>query len=255
MEEFPLKKTDEAAPLYIRLKNALHEQIETGLLKPGQMIPSERGLCREYGISRITVRRCISEMVHEEILCRRHGKGTFVAVRKIKQGLARIVDFKRTVLELGMDPSTSILSSERTTADTPAAKVLGLPAAAPVVRLSLLGKGNEEPLVLYESSFPPDIGEKIVREALKREKERIPFSTYDLYGEPSGIYPGMVNQTFEAIVADERLSGIMRVKKGAPLLRITSIFMNGEQRPLEFRKATYRGDRYKFHILRDFSAK
>ena len=249
-----MNRKDGAVPLYRQLKKSLNDQIEMGFIKPGQLIPSERTLCLQHGISRITVRRCISELIYERILYRRQGKGTFVARRKIQQGLARIVNFTQTVLELGMKPSTTILSVESMSAIGEVAKELGLPIAARVVRLALLGMGDEEPLVFYESFFPPDIGRKITQEAKKREKEGVPFSTYDLYDESAGVFPFTVNQAFEAITANDRLSVIMKLKKGAPILLITSIFLDRNQQPLEFRKAMYRGDRYKFHIVRDFSA-
>ena len=253
-QEFPLVKINGTIPLYKQLKKSLYDQIETGHFKPGQLIPSERNLCDQYSMSRITVRRCIEEMTNEGMLYRKHGKGIFVAPSKVKQGLARIVTFSQTVLELGMKPSTAILSVESIAADVHVAKVLDLPIATLFQKLALLGKGNEEPLVLYESYFSPKIGQKMIREAMVREKKEIPFSTYDLYGEPTGIFPATVNQTFEAMAADERLSQVLELEKGAPALLITSIFLNGNQDPLEFRKAMYRADRYKFHILREFSA-
>jgi GntR family transcriptional regulator len=249
-----LNRPDGAMPLYEKLKKSLYDQIEMGFFKPGQLIPSERTLCLQHGISRITVRRCISELIHEGILYRKQGKGTFVARRKIRQGLARIVNFTQTVLELGMTPSTAILSVESIGASGEVAKELGLTVAAPVLRLALLGKGDEEPLVLYESFFPPEIGMKIAEEARMREKEGVPFSTYDLYGESSSVFPATVSQTFEAVVANNTLSAILEVKKGFPLLLIQSVFTSRDRRPLEFRKALYRGDRYKFHIERDFTA-
>jgi len=249
-----LEKINGTIPLYKQLKKSIYDQIETGLIKPGQLIPSERNLCRQHGMSRITVRRCIEEMTNEGLLLRKHGKGTFVAPSKVKQGLARIVTFSRTVLELGMKPSSAILSIESITADVHIAKVFDLPIATLFKKLALLGKGDEEPLVLYESCFSPKIGRKMIREAMDREKKGIPFSTYDLYGEPTGIFPATVNQTFEATAADDRLSQVLKLEKGSPVLLITSIFLNGNQEPLEFRKAMYRADRYKFHILREFSA-
>jgi len=248
-----LKRQDGDRPLYQKLKKSLTEQIEMGFFKPGRLIPSERTLCLQYGISRITVRRCLSELIHEGILYRKQGKGTFVARRKIQQGLARIVNFCQTVTELGMKPSTAILSIGPMGAVGEVAKELGLPVGAPVTKLALLGKGDEEPLVLYESFFPPEIGQKITLEARKREGAGVPFSTYDLYGEASGVLPATVNQTFEAIVANEPLAALMEVKRGSPLLLIRSVFINRDQQPLEFRKALYRGDRYKFHIVRDFT--
>jgi GntR family transcriptional regulator len=91
------------------------------------------------------------------------------------------------------------------------------------------------------------------KEAFRLGKKGIPFSTYDLYERLGGIAPRSVVQTFEAIAADDRLAAIMKVKKGAPIFMVTSIFQTADERPLEFRTALYRGDRYKFHLTREFA--
>jgi GntR family transcriptional regulator len=252
LEASPPQMPDKGVPLYKKLKDSLSHQIEAGFFTPGRLIPSERTLCLQHDISRITVRRCISEMIHEGVLYRKHGKGTFVARPKIKQGLARIVNFSQTVLELGMKPATSILSADPADADGEAARAFGLPAGSSMLKLALLGKGDEEPLVLYESFFLPETGQRMVRIARMQEQAGIPFSTYDLYAKLD-VLPATVNQSFEAVIANERLSSLMEVEKGSPILMIKSVFMDRDQKPLEFRRAMYRGDRYKFHIIRDFS--
>jgi GntR family transcriptional regulator len=246
-------KNSSPTPLYEQLKTILRQQIEAGKFKPDHPIPSERTLCQEYHISRITVRQAIADMINEDILYRKQGKGTFVAGRKVNQGLTRIVNFTRTVLELGMKPSTKILANEIVPVDIQVAKILEIPVTSQVLRLSILGKGDEAPLVHYESYFPLPLGKKMAREATQRAGKAIPFSTYDLYGEFTGVFPAMVNQSFEAATADDSLASLMKVKKGTALFMITSVFMTKDQRPLEFRKATYRGDRYKFHITRELS--
>jgi GntR family transcriptional regulator len=248
-----LLNNHESTPLYKQLKELLHKQIEQGKFKSDHPIPSERVLCQKYHISRITVRQAISEMINEGILFRKQGKGTYVGKRKVTQGLARIVNFTRTVMDLGMKPSTKILGNDVIPADFQIAKVLDIPVTSQILKLSLLGMGDREPLVFYESYFPLSLGRQMAREAKRREKRGIPFSTYDLYGEPTGVVPKSVNQTFEAITADERLSSLLHVKKGSAIFMITSVFITQDQRPVEFRKAMYRGDRYKFYITRDFS--
>jgi DNA-binding GntR family transcriptional regulator len=55
------------------------------------------------------VRQAIAEMITEGTLYRQQGKGTFVARRKVNQGLSRIVTFSRTVMGIGLKPSTRIL--------------------------------------------------------------------------------------------------------------------------------------------------
>ena len=72
-------------PLYKQLKDRIKEAILSGELKPNQKIPSELELSQTYQISRITVRNAISELVDEELLEKKQGKGTFVRKRKIVQ--------------------------------------------------------------------------------------------------------------------------------------------------------------------------
>jgi GntR family transcriptional regulator len=252
-DEVKLLKNNDPTPLYKQLGKILRQQIEEGKFKSNHPIPSERSLCQKYNISRITVRQAISEMINEGILYRKQGKGTYVAKRKVTQGLTRIINFTRTVLDLGMNPSTKILGNEISPVDFQIAKILEIPLTSQILKLSLLGMGDEEPLVLYESYFPLSLGKKMTREAIRREKMGMSFSTYDLYGESSGVFPNLVNQTFEAITADELLSSLMHVEKGTAIFMITSVFIAQDQRPLEFRKAMYRGDRYKFYITRELS--
>jgi GntR family transcriptional regulator len=152
-----------------------------------------------------------------------------------------------------MKPSTKILSNEVIPADIQTAKILDIPLTSQILKLSLLGKGDNAPLVLYESYFPLRFGQRMAKEAVRRERKGIPFSTYDLYEKMGSVTPRSVVQTFEAITADDRLAKIMKVKKGSAIFMITSIFQTADQRPLEFRTALYRGDRYRFHITRDFS--
>jgi GntR family transcriptional regulator len=244
-------KSIDPIPLYRQLKDTLHQQIEQGSFKPDHLIPSERNLCDQYRISRITVRQALSEMINEGILYRKQGKGTFVARPKVNQGLVRIVSFSKTVLDLGMQPSTKVLGSKVLPADIQIAKILDLPVTGQVMKLFLLGMGDGEPLVHYESCFSLSLGRRMAREAVKNEKKGISFSTYDLYGEATGAVPGRVIQTLEAVVADAHHASLMKVKKGTALLTITSVFETRDGRPLEFRRAQYRGDRYKFHITRE----
>ena len=70
-------------PLYIRIQEYLAERIFSGELPPDTKLPSERELSRELEISRMTVRRAITELVNEGLLTRRHGSGTYVAKPRV----------------------------------------------------------------------------------------------------------------------------------------------------------------------------
>lgn len=76
---------DSFVPQYHQLKNIILNQIKSGRLKPGDKIPSESQLCKEYNISKITTCKAISELSAEGLLYRIQGKGTFVSPKKLRQ--------------------------------------------------------------------------------------------------------------------------------------------------------------------------
>jgi GntR family transcriptional regulator len=76
----PLHLVDGVVPKHQQLRNILSELVTTEL-QPGDMLPSERQLCADYGVSRITVREALGQLVSEGLLVRSQGKGTFVAHR------------------------------------------------------------------------------------------------------------------------------------------------------------------------------
>ena len=65
-------------PLYLQLRDALAERIAHGEWKPGNAIPNESDLAREFGVSSGTMRKALDMMEGEHLLTRRQGRGTFV---------------------------------------------------------------------------------------------------------------------------------------------------------------------------------
>jgi LacI family transcriptional regulator len=64
------------------MSDILRSEIESQGLPPGTRLPTEKELAQRFGVSMITVRGCVGELVKEGILVRRQGRGTFVASRK-----------------------------------------------------------------------------------------------------------------------------------------------------------------------------
>ncbi len=249
-EDLPVLNPRESTPLYLGLRELIRDKIAAGKYPPDQAIPSERELCRAYGVSRITVRQAIAGLIHEGLLYRRPGKGTYAAPRKVSQGLSRFVRFAQTVEQIGLQPATRILFAGSATPDPEAAAVLGLGPEGSCARLELLGLGDGRPLVIYDSFFAPEAGEAMLRAAGFRERSGRPFSTYDLWEETPGLQPVRVQQTLEALCAAGAAAKALAVKRGQALLRVISVFEDRRGRPLEFRRALYRGDLYKFQVVR-----
>ena len=99
-------------PMYKQVLNILTEQIKNGELKHGDKLPSEAELMKQYGVSRITIRGAIAELVEEGILERSQGKGTFVATPKELYTAKDDFGFTRSCILSGKKPSTKLLSKE-----------------------------------------------------------------------------------------------------------------------------------------------
>lgn len=74
---------------YYTLMEALKEQILSGTIKPGQKLPSENELTREYALSRHTVRKALALLENEGYITARHGKGTFCSERVIQRHIQK----------------------------------------------------------------------------------------------------------------------------------------------------------------------
>src|SRR3989442_12326795 len=97
-------------PRYYQLKEILRERTRSGEWKPGDLIPSERELSEQYGISRMTARQAITDLVNEGVFYREQGKGTFVSQRKITQQLLQLTGFTQVIRAPGKRPDTKGLS-------------------------------------------------------------------------------------------------------------------------------------------------
>ena len=242
---------ENSKPLYIQLKEEIYKMLDCGEIRAGERIPSERELCDRNKISRMTVRLAIAEAIKEGRLYRQQGKGTYVAIPKVEQKLTRITTFENTMLTMGLKPETLIQSCRALPNDPYISGMLGLPAASDMINIRLMGLGSGEPMVLYSSYFEYEFGKSLVKKAEELAENKKAFSSLDLYDWDRGPFPSSVRQTLEAVEADEWISGLMKLKKGTTLMQITSIFHDKSGVPIEYRKASYRGDKYKFYVVRE----
>ncbi len=141
-------------PLYHQLKQIIIEDIESGKYGIGEQLPTETELCETYSVSRITVRRAITDLVDEKVLYRKQGKGTFVSEAKIERELVSIGSFSDITTESGKEPSTQILETRIKKPSKDLCKLLTINADEYVLELRRLLSINEEPFILETSHYP-----------------------------------------------------------------------------------------------------
>ncbi len=239
--------------LYKVLCETIRREIQTGKYKVHQQLPSENELCNIYGVSRTTVRKGLDNLESDNWIYREHGKGTFVADRMsstINQSLQNVSSFNDTIMKKGYNAGTRIIDFKTVVADMILAKFLNVDAGENVIKMLLVGTADDKPVVIYESYFKIDLGLKLHQKAKEKIEAGIPFSTLDLYEEIPDCTPQYMDQTFESIGSSDPITQHLKINNGEPLLLVTSVLYSDTSEPVEYRKAYYLADKYRFYIRR-----
>ncbi|RSY01239.1 GntR family transcriptional regulator, partial [Sphingomonas koreensis] len=103
MQDIAWTRSGEGTPLYLQLARSLREHISSGAIDPGSALPSERDLSEMAGLSRVTVRKGIEQLIDEGVLVRKQGSGTFVA-RRIETPGGKLSSFSDETRSRGENP-------------------------------------------------------------------------------------------------------------------------------------------------------
>lgn len=237
-------------PLWQQVIRVIRENIATGRWRINERIPSERELSAQLGISRNTVRQAIAEAVNAGLLRRAQGKGTFVAPPKIDQPLYWMTTFEETLRLQGLEPGTRLLQWKVRPAPQGVSERLNGNPRGPVTHVRLVGLGSSEPMAVYDSYLPLDIAGRIQPEIERRlQAGRVVFVNR-IVAHVFGWSYLDAEQTYEVSVAGARVARVLGLDPRTPVFVVTSLFTSPEGRPVEYRRAVYRGDKYQFHIRR-----
>ena len=224
-------------PLYYQLMQELRARIEQGEWKPGDLFPSERELCETYGISRMTVRQALAELVNDGLLRRDQGRGTFVAKPKIRKRLSRLTSFTEDMRARGKQAGAQVLRLEMVPARPKVAVMLQIEVEQQVALIERLRLADGEPVGIECSHLFFDGCEAILREDLSG-------SLYRLLGERFGLVPTQAQEEIEAGACGSREVQILGIRRGEPVLLIRRRTLDQDQRPFEYVESVYRGDNY-----------
>lgn len=224
-------------PLYYQLMEELRRRIEEGEWKPGDLIPSERELTEIYGISRMTVRQALGELVNDGLLHRSPGRGTFVARPKIRKKLSRLTSFTEEMHTRSKEAGAQVLRMEMAPARATVAEVLQIEAGHQVALVERLRLADGDPVGIECCHLSFQGCEAILREDLSG-------SLYALLVKRFGLVPTRAQEEMEAGACGSREANILGIRRGAPVLLIRRKTLDQHQRPFEYVESVYRGDNY-----------
>lgn len=234
-------------PRYYQLKEIMREKIHSGDWKPGDLIPSERELGEQYGISRMTARQAITELVNEGLFYREQGKGTFVSRHKITQQLINLTGFTEDMKARGQRPGSKIISAQMIPADDALAERLRIKPGQMIFRLQRLRLADDEPLAIEISNLNFMGCERLLEEDL--EKNSLYRLLEDKYGQPLME----AEQEIEAGLMGPEEGSLLKVSTGSAALFIRRTTYTERDQPIEYAKSIYCGNKYIFftHMKRE----
>ena len=230
-------------PRYYQLKEIMREKMASGEWKPGDLIPSERELGEKYGISRMTARQAITDLVNEGLFYREQGKGTFVSQRKVTQQLMRLTGFTEDIRTRGQAPGTRVLSAAMRPADETTAERLRIKPQELVFCLQRLRLADGEPLAIELSQLHFSGCERLLEEDLQEN------SLYRLLETQYGLPLMEAEQELEAGLAGNEESQLLKVPSGSAVLFIRRTTYTDRNQPIEYAKSVYRGNKYTFYTI------
>ena len=206
-------------------------------LNVGQAIPSERQLSSDFGMSRLTVRAALDELVREGFLVRRRGSGTFVSEPKIAQELT-MTSFSEDMRRLGLRPGSRVVDLTITPAGARLGRLLHVSPSEPTVVVQRLRLADGEPMAIETLHVPATLVPGLNAADLEEH------SFYDLLRDRYGIEVASGFQQIEATVTNEEESRALAVPLHSPAFLFERTTKADTGTVIEFVRSIYRGDRY-----------
>jgi len=219
------------------VRGILEELIATEL-NPGDAIPSERALVIRLGVSRVTVRQAIADLVGAGVLERVQGKGTYLTGPQVDSRL-HLTSFSREMRARGLIPATVVLSAAEQPADDDVSYALRIRPGQSVVRVERLRTADGTPMAYEVGHYPSALFPGLLQRELG--------SLYDVFASEYGVVVSSGEQTVRAEAADAHQARVLGIAKRAPLLVQERVTYAGD-RAIEMSTSWYRADRYRIHM-------
>lgn len=226
---------NDASPLYLQLARKLADSIRDGRFQSHEALPSERLLSESLGLSRVTARKAIDQLVEQGLIVRRRGSGNYIAPR-LEQPLSRLSSFSEELRRRGHIPNSTWLKRAITEATPEEQHSLNLAPGTRVARLQRLRLADDV-VMAYEVSVLP--------QAVLPRPELVEGSLYE-HLTKAGRAPARALQHLRAMNADAQLASQLRIPEGQAVLFITRIGYLDSGEAVELTHSFCRSDYYDF---------
>jgi len=231
-------------PLYLLVIDKLKQDIENGIIKPGNRLPSEFELARELGVSRATLREALRILEDENVIIRKHGVGTFINSKPVfTSGIEELYSITQMIEKKNQKAGTIFVNSDYQLATKTDIKAFQMDKAENILRIERIRTADDEPVVycidkIPESILPKDFNFKndgsIFQSLEKQANSYISYAVAEI--EPVGYH--------------EKISQILHSPPESSLLVLKQMHYDIADRPVLVSINYFRADKFRFQVLR-----
>ena len=230
-------------PLYDQIERNLRDLIVNGHLKPGEAMPGEWDLADLYGVSRLTVRRALEELVRQNWLEKKHGVGTFVRQPTMATIAAGKLSFTEQMRSIGREPSSRYIGQRVIAATNKIARALHIQEGDPIIEITRVRLADNTPILLETACL------SIVRfPTLESHDWSQDESLYKVLNDEYEISISAMDHTIKPVTLTETEARYLNAQAGIPALlsQIIALTPNGE--PVEYAWSVSNGDKSEFYF-------
>lgn len=228
-------------PLYQQLYDNIRKQIAAGIYKPGDKLPSEGDLCKEFNVSRITVRNALNELVKEDILCKKRGKGTYVTIPERVEATCAGNSFTNSCHRINAKPSTKIIATTIEKANKYVSEALSIKPEEKIICIKRLRLIDDVPVIFEVDYFRIDY-----MFLLKEELED--RSLMEVISQNISTLPKRVENIFEVKHSNKEYSTHLKCASSMPLLKVRQMVYTENNDVLYYNEQYIRSDKYKYAV-------
>src|SRR5215813_6780306 len=199
-------------PAYKRIQGTIVKRLELGLLKPGDLVDSERELAKIHGVSLMTARHALTALEREGLVVRRRGAGTFVAPPKIH--FNKLMSYTEQMSGRGLAVSSKLISLAVIETEQEIAARLSLPATSRLIKVERLRLGGDEPFAIETCYLSADEFADLTRAKLDRA------SLFSVLERDYGLQIAHADEEVDATTANAHTTQLLAIPASAAVLRI-----------------------------------
>jgi GntR family transcriptional regulator len=238
MQNSPLYRRN-GIPLYHQIQQRLLDQIQSGVFKPSEPLPSIQKIAERMGVSQMTVRQAVKSLCELGVIYSRQGKGTFISRFKLEKDFRQVLSFSEETRARGATPHSRLISFRLQLPNRETREALALNHKDRIYRLRRVRYSDALPLGIECSCLPvnlcPDLLETFDPET----------SLYHKLAETYKIRLMVTNEVIEVGKASAEEARLLEIPPESPVFLFTRLSFLESGKPVEHVKSVYRGDRYK----------